>query len=217
VKPGGYLVFEMPDCTKFLSACDYSFVWEEHITYFSPATVRNFVEIQRFLVADLLSYEYPLEDSLVVVLKTGGVAPSALPPAWVLERELRIGLDFGRRFEGIRSGIRARLRNLRSSGKRIAVFGAGHLAAKFINLFSLREFVECVVDDNPRKQELRMPGSRLAIVGSSALVERKIDLCLLSLSPESEQKVLAGKQDYVAGGGRFASIFALSPIALRPE
>jgi hypothetical protein len=32
---GGYLVIEVPDCTKFVDACDYSFVWEEHITYFS--------------------------------------------------------------------------------------------------------------------------------------------------------------------------------------
>ncbi|MGH6804762.1 MAG: class I SAM-dependent methyltransferase, partial [Methyloceanibacter sp.] len=42
VKPGGYCVFEMPDCAKFIGACDYSFVWEEHICYFSPQTLVAF-------------------------------------------------------------------------------------------------------------------------------------------------------------------------------
>jgi len=53
-----------------------------------------------------------------------------------------------------------------------------------------------------------MPGSRLAIQGSAALAT--IDLCLLSLNPESEQRVLAKNQDFIQRGGKFLSIFALS-------
>lgn len=59
-----------------------------------------------------------------------------------------------------------------------------------------------------------MPGSRLPIVGSAVLYSEKIDLCLLSLSPESEAKVLAKRQDYVDAGGVFRSMFSLSPLAL---
>jgi hypothetical protein len=132
-----------------------------------------------------------------------------------LTRELTAGRRFGQSFDGARSRIRRHLEQLHAQGKHIAVFGASHLAAKFINFFGLKDVIECVVDDNPHKQGLLMPGSQLPIVGSHVLTENKIDLCLLSLSPESEQKVLAKKQDYVAQGGHFASIFALSPSALR--
>ncbi|MGH2397409.1 MAG: hypothetical protein ACRDFW_10565, partial [bacterium] len=191
--------------------------WEEHICYFSPATLAGFAERHGSAVAELLNYPYPLEDSLVAVLKPGAILGSSVAKASVLNQELAAGRRFGQRFEETRSRLRRHLGAMRSQGQRIAVFGAGHLAAKFLYLFGLRDFVECVVDDNPYKQALLMPGSRLPILGSAVLTERKIDLCLLSLSPESEQKVLARKQDYVAQGGRFASIFALSPIAVRTE
>ena len=217
VKPGGYLVFELPDCSKFIDACDYSFVWEEHICYFSPATLRRFVEHHGFAVTDLLNYVYPLEDSLVVVLRAGGAGGKGAMSAPGPGHELAAGRRFGQCFNGTRQQIRRHLEQLHAQGRHVAVFGAGHLAAKFLNLFGLKDFVDCVVDDDPHKQGLLMPGSRLPIMGSSVLAEREINLCLLSLSPESEQKVLAKKQDYVTRGGQFASIFALSPLALRVQ
>ena len=58
-----------------------------------------------------------------------------------------------------------------------------------------------------------MPGSGVPVRPSSVLIDEKIDFCLLSLSPESEKKVIAAKQAYVDQGGQFRSIFTLSPIA----
>lgn len=216
VKPGGHLVLEMPDCTKFIEACDYSFVWEEHITYFSPATFSAFAQRQGYAVVELLDYAYPLENSLVGVLKVETVNGNRALPG-VSTKELAVGRRFGLEFAGRRVAVRNHLQRLRDQGQRIAVFGAGHLAAKYLNLFDLGQIIDCVIDDNPHKQGLRMPGSDLPVLGSAVLAEGKIGLCLLSLSPESEQKVLANKQDYIAAGGRFASIFALSPLALKTE
>ena len=100
------------------------------------------------------------------------------------------------------------------AGKRVAIFGAGHLAAKFINMFSLENLVYCVIDDNSHKKQLLMPGSRLPIRGSGEIELGGIDYCLLSLNPESEQKVLARNQSYRDRGGKFMSIFASSPISV---
>jgi len=97
----------------------------------------------------------------------------------------------------------------------VVLFGAGHLAAKFLNLLETSNYVDCVIDDNPNKQALVMPGSRLPIRGSSLLEQERIDLCLLSLSPESEKKVLSAKKTYLERGGEFRSIFALSPLAFQ--
>lgn len=211
VKPDGYLVFEMPDSVKFLAAHDYTFVWEEHIAYFTPDTVRRLLPRAGVDPWDVRTYPYPLEDSLIVVARpsvahaAGVAAPSGA--------ELALGAGYGARFDATRTAIRADLARLKAQGKRVAVFGAGHLAAKFLNLFDLRELVDCVIDDNPNKLGLCMPGSGVPVRPSSILVDEQIDLCLLSLSPESEKKVIAAKQAYLDKGGRFHSIFALSPIA----
>jgi hypothetical protein len=208
--PGGRAVFEMPDCRKFVEACDYSFVWEEHITYFSPRTAADFLRRHGFHTAGLLVYPYSLEDSLVVVAERGAV--DVEKPEETLEADRAAGRRFAAALAPARQAFRAQLEALRGRGQHIALFGAGHLAAKFLNLYGLKDCVDAVIDDNPNKQGLSMPGSGLPIIDSAALPQYQ--LCILSLSPESEQKVLARQQAYVAGGGRFASIFALSPLAL---
>ncbi len=60
-----------------------------------------------------------------------------------------------------------------------------------------------------------MPGSRLPIFESRALVERHIRLCLLSVAPESEERVIERNTTFVQSGGRFASIFPASKYALK--
>lgn len=208
--PGGRAVFEVPDCRKFIDACDHTFVWEEHVTYFSPHTVDVFLRCHGFRSAAVRVYPYPLEDSLVVVAERCDAVSQV--GACVLEVDLAAGRRFAAALAPTRQAFRAQFEGIREQGQRIALFGAGHLAAKFLNLYGLTDCVEAVIDDNPNKQGLSMPGSGLPIVGSVALP--KYQLCMLSLSPESEQKVLARQQGYAAAGGRFASIFALSSMAL---
>jgi SAM-dependent methyltransferase len=209
-KPTGFLVFEMPESNKFLAACDYSFVWEEHIAYFTAETVSRLMQHASLDPWAVMTYEYPLEDSLVAVVRPVLPGKASAEP---MAAEIALGREYGKRFADARERTRGDLSRLKNEGKRVAVFGAGHLAAKFLNLFDLQELVYCVIDDNPYKLGLRMPGSGVPVRPSSVLIDEKIDLCLLSLSPESEKKVIAAKQAYVDQGGQFRSIFTLSPIA----
>jgi len=209
VKPGGHMLFEMPDSAKFIAACDYSFIWEEHITYFSEETFAAFISGAGLELRETITYPYPLEDSLIGIVQNG--EKTAIDGSERVSPESLVagGQVFAQRFSELQSRMQSLFRAWRDSGKRIAIFGAGHLATKFINLFALTDFIECVIDDNPHKQAVLMPGSRLPIRGSGALTD--IDVCLLSLNPESEQKVLAKNQPFLDRGGQFLSIFALSP------
>jgi C-methyltransferase C-terminal domain/Methyltransferase domain/Putative zinc binding domain len=213
VTPDGYLLIEVPSCTKFIRACDYSFVWEEHITYFSPATLSALINRAGLTLHEMLTYPYPFEDSLIAIIRNktphGHRQPQDIRPL------LEDGAVFSRRYAGVREEIRSRLQTWRQHGKRIAIFGAGHLAAKFINFYALDGLIECVIDDHERKREMLMPGSRVPIRSAEAL--SGIDICLLSLNPESEQKVMARHKDFGEAGGRFLSIFALSPHSVYRE
>lgn len=206
---GGYVVFEMPDAAKFINACDYTFVWEEHITYFTPATLRGLVERAGFNVVDIVLYPFPLEDSLIAILRVAPVKTAAA----AAQPDLAPARNFARAFPERRDRTRAYFGGLHKQGKRAAVFGAGHLAAKFVNLYGLKDYFVCAIDDSPHKQGLAMPGSGLPIQGSAVLPT--IDVCMLSLSPESEQKVVQKQSAYRDAGGTFASIFALSTLALK--
>lgn len=212
VKPGGYLLFEMPDCTKFVKAKDYCFIWEEHITYLSADTLAVLVGGARLSLVDTVIYPYPLEDSLIGIVRNTPGKPLQTTPG--RDTLLADGLAFSRGYPEIRGRLQALFTRWQRAGRLAAIFGAGHLAAKFVNMYGLEKMIDVVIDDNPHKQALLMPGSRLAIRGSADLESRGIDLCLLSLSPESEQKVRAKNQAFIDRGGRFLSIFALSPASV---
>lgn len=206
-KPGGLMVFEMPDCRKVLDGQDHCFLWEEHITYFTPETLKSFLECAGFPDTEIKVYPYPMEDSLVAIVRNQRATPKK-PRA--LTGEMQRLERFGSSLAERGGRMRSHLQSLQAQGIQVALFGAGHLAAKFINFYGLASFLCGVIDDNPNKQKLFMPGSGLPIIDSRCLDEGKIGLCLLTLNPESEQKVLKAKASYLDHGGKFRSIFSAS-------
>lgn len=206
-KQDGWIVFEVPDCSKVLDGPDHCFLWEEHITYFTPATLKAFLGYAGFSDVDIRVYPYPMEDSLVAIVHNVRTEPKTTQ---VIADEVRRAENFSSSLMERSGSVRSYLESLHAQGKKIALFGAGHLAAKFINFYGLAPFICGVVDDNPNKQTLFMPGSGVPIIDSSCLDTGEIDLCLLTLNPESEQKVLKAKSNYLSCGGRFRSIFSAS-------
>ncbi len=206
-KPSGLIVLEVPDFSKVLDGGDHCFLWEEHVTYFTPETLKSFLQSKGIHDADIQVYPYPMEDSLIAIVhntRTAPTQPRALAKeAYRLER-------FGSSLADRGAKIRNHLRSLQAQGIRVALFGAGHLAAKFINFYGLAPFLCGVIDDNPNKQKLFMPGSGLPIIDSLCLEEGKVGLCLLTLNPESEHKVLRARRSYLDHGGKFRSIFSAS-------
>jgi len=207
VHPSGYVVFEVPDAVRALDRLDYTTLWEEHVLYFTPATLRGCLEQYGFEVVSLESYPYTLENSLVVI---------ARPLATVRRTEVADTVDLARadcfvsEFLRVRSRVQ---RQLRGRG-RVAMLGAGHLTGAFVNLYGLVERIEFVGDDNPNKQGLFMPGSRLPILPAAELVNREIDLCLMTVRPEIEGAVAAKNAAFTGGGGVLASVFPDSPFSL---
>ena len=209
IKPGGYLLLNAPDCTKFIEACDYSFVWEEHVAYFSSETLTALIDRAGLTLHEIFAYPYPYEDALVAIVRNSAPDRAERSEPQDIRHLPEASENFARSYEDVKTQIRSRLRRWRQNGKRIAIFGAGHLAAKFINFYSLSELIECVIDDHEYKRDMLMPGSRVPIRGAAAL--KAIDICLLSLNPESEQKVVAKHQEFREEWWPFLVHFRLQP------
>lgn len=214
VTPGGYVIIEVPDCQKTLDACDYTTVWEEHSLYLTPPTFCRTLEDQGFTVQHSLCIPYALENSLIAITTVAsGKQASSLDDEFV-SLEVQRARRFAEAFEGRKRTVHDELERLRSQHGRIAIFGAGHLACTFLNLFDVGRFVDCVLDDNPHKVGLYMPGSRIPIVPSRALLDRDITLCLLSIGAGGENTVIEKHRDFLGRGGLFRSIFPSSPLSL---
>jgi hypothetical protein len=119
-------------------------------------------------------------------------------------------INYGKNFLNYREIIREKLQQIKKNYGDIAIFGAGHLATMYVNIFDIADLISFVVDDDQNKRGLFVPGCRLSIMNSSALLDKGIKYCLTSLSPESEEKVIATNQEFLSGGGIFTSIFPSS-------
>jgi len=215
ISPNGYIIFEVPDCSRALGRSDCTTLWEEHTLYFTPEIFKNCFLHFGLSLTQYASYPYPFENSLVgiVQLQAQEAAPQVFSEA-ILNKELSRAQTFARNLMEYSQKLQTYFLEYRREHGPIALFGAGHLAGTFVNIFGLKKYIDFVVDDNPHKKGLLMPGSKLPIYGSAALREQNIQLCLLSLNPLSEEKVVAKNQDFVAQGGVFASIFPGSSYAL---
>jgi hypothetical protein len=215
VSPRGYIVFEVPDAGGALERCDYRIIWEEHVVYFTPATLRTCLARAGLDVVRFARCPYALEDSLVAIARPRPcVDDCAGPDSEKIKAEVaraeRFGNEFHRQCERCRAVFADRKRQFGT----LAFFGAGHLTAAVLNFFGLRDFVDFVVDDNPRKVGLFMPGSRLPILSPDALVDRGVRLCCLGVHPEAEERVIARHRAYLGAGGVFASLVPGSRHAL---
>ena len=212
---GGYIIFEVPDCSRALETYDYSTVWEEHNLYFTPLTFQHSLVRLGFSTYRYKCYPYPFENSLVGIVQDQKNEVNPGFPGEALESECLRGRVFAENLSMLAEKMQRLLCEYRNKQEKVALFGAGHLACAFVNLLGIKDYIDFFVDDNPHKRGLFMPGCRLPICESAAQRRENVRLCLLSLNPLSEGKVLQTHQDW---RGTFLSIFPSSPLALRiPE
>ena len=218
VSPGGYIVWELPDCEHALNIGDCTTLWEEHIFYFTGFTFKQLLVNSGFSIYHFESVYYPLENSLVAIVQQ---APVFVKQLSLEVKQIDNEIARAKRFVQImlcrKKEIRKKLLTLRKEKGEIAIFGAGHLSVAFISLMQVEDLISCVVDDNPNKIGMIMPIGQLPIVGSEALYSDKIKVCLLGLNPLNHEKLLTKHLRFVELGGIFASIFPGNELDLEPN
>jgi len=215
VSPGGYIVWELPDCERALAAGDCTTVWEEHIFYFTSFTFRQLLLESGFSIVHYESVPYSLENSLIAIVQEAPIIVNteSVDPLSVAKEIVR-AQNFVQTLALRKIDVRIKLETMRMEKGAIAMFGAGHLSVAFISLMEVADLITCVIDDNPNKKGLQMPVGSLPIVGSEALYSGDIRVCLLGLNPQNQPKVIAKQHRFIEQGGIFASIFPGSELDL---
>ena len=111
----------------------------------------------------------------------------------------------GERLDRTRAELHRLLGGLKTSGKRIAGFGASHSVTTLVHHFELAPFLEFIVDDNPRKQDTFMPGTHTPVLHPKALLERKADYAVV-LPWRFSRPIRERHADFTRSGGRFIDV-----------
>jgi cupin fold WbuC family metalloprotein len=217
LNPGGYVVFEVPDSSPIFINYDYASIWEEHVTYFTETTFKNSLSFFQFSIHQSLTYSSLIENVLVAITQHDSSSDHQIKPHYPSSDQLSSEDKQVRNFTSQFLNHKQKIKSYFSkNSKRIALFGAGHIACSFINLFDLKEDLLCVIDDDPHKQNLYMPGSKLPIKNSTTITKDNLDKVIFALNPELENKIMLKFQDFIDEGGSFHSITPISKISILP-
>tara|TARA_B100000686_G_C16644091_1_gene891804 strand:- start:730 stop:1242 length:513 start_codon:yes stop_codon:yes gene_type:complete len=150
-------------------------------------------------------YEYPYENCLTLIV-TDNLQKDKLFVKEKIIEGINAFNNYSDSFKVVKTKINTLFKKLKSKNKKLAIYGSGHIASTFINIFDLKKYIEFVIDDDKNKFELLMPGNGLSIVPSDKIISENIDVCFTAMSYENEQKVVKNNSKYLKMGGLMISI-----------
>ena len=213
----GVLIVEVPDSARFLASCDYSFLWEEHVSYFVKATLLHLSARAGYQVAGFHRAPGELEDALVAILRLADDdGNSCVTPHCASKPELFS--NYVAKLAPSRDLVRSwAAETAGPSGDGLALFGIGHQAVMFGNAMGLSDHIAAVVDDDPDKRGYFPPGFKVPVRPSEMLLhDTKVRACLFAVAPRIEHKIRDRLAPLKERGVEFRSIFAGVPGSLLP-
>jgi len=200
IEPDGLLLIEVPGCETEFARGDCGAPWEEHVSYFTVESLRRTLMVQGFHQRLVGNYPYTIEDCLVAVAQCGNIPAAATASPSSLLRE------FSTNRERLQTRIRQLADQSRSHQQGIAVYGAGHRTATWLELAGIADVVTCVIDDDPAKQGRYLAGSAIPVGPASWLIERNIGTCIGLIAADILRRIAVREAAYTARGGRFVTL-----------
>jgi SAM-dependent methyltransferase len=202
----GLLFIDVPDFAPGSTAGDLSVLWEEHVSYFTEATLLALLARHGFEAVSVKKYNFS-GGSLAVAARLAGREVKA-PAA-----STGVGEKFAERAREYGARLRPVLAKARDAGMQVAIYGAGCRACTFTNAHQLADLIELSVDDQKERQGLFLPGTRIPIRSPEELLDQPETLvCLLAVNQENEIKVSNRLREALKRPLHIVSIFAPSDI-----
>lgn len=191
--------FEVPDCEKLIKKNDYLMIWEEHLIYFFKSTLIHFLENNGFKVLKFIKIKQKHEDLLCVIAKKKFSKIINKKKIFKIRKKqiLLLVENYKKNFIKTQNKIQNFFKNHKNS--KIILFGAGHTANTFINLFNLSSKINYIVDQNRNKIGKYFPGTRIKIIGIKQYKKIKSSkICLLSSDPDKDYEIENNLKDELA-------------------
>ena len=206
--PDGVFVFEVSYLVDVFEKTLFDTIYHEHLDYHS---VKPLVPFFKRLGMELIEAQRVSSHggSLrgIAQLK-GGPNKVGQSVSQAIALEEKLGLDkaqtfrqFGDNINSLKTALGKLLRELKSSGKKIAGFGAPAKATTLMYHFGIGpELIDFIAEDSPLKQGLFTPGSHVPVLPRTAIYEQKPDYVLI-LAWNFAEPIIKSLKPYTDAGG----------------
>ena len=214
LKEDGVAVVENHYVKDMIDHTEFDAIYHEHVCYYSATSFRNLFAQHGLAMVDVeylpihggsLRVYFQLANGARSLEKEGEARVSHI----IKDEENRcvhqfsFYQKFGEKVEYLREKLVELLQEIKSRGKRIAVYGASAKSTTLLNYYGIgSETLDFVVDRSTVKQGLYTPGTHLRILPPKALLEHQPDYVLL-LTWNFAEEILVQQMEYRKRGGHF--------------
>lgn len=212
--------FEQSYLPSMLRTNSYDTICQEHLEYYSLLAVNYILEKAGLKVIDIEMNDINGGSFAVTAAKKSSALPvNQAVISWMLEEEIRMGLnterpyrEFAERVAAHRDGLLSLLEKLKNDGKKIIGYGAstkGNVLLQYCGIDT--RYLDCIAEVNDQKFGSFTPGTLIPIVSEAEARAMKPDY-LFVLPWHFRNSILGREKEYRAAGGKF--IFPLPFIEI---
>jgi len=214
LKPDGVAIIENHYVKNLIDQVEFDSIYHEHLCYYSATSFKNLFEMHGLKLVDIEKLPIHGGSLRVYFQRTDGACSIGQRGnqriTSILDEEKRWGVsrfdfyqNFGEKVEHLKEKLSDIIKEIKSNGKHVAVYGASAKSTTLLNYFKIgSEAVDYVVDRSTAKQGLFTPGTHLPIYAPEKLLETQPDFVLL-LSWNLKDEILKQQKEYIERGGRF--------------
>ncbi len=187
LKPDGVFTVEFPHLLNLIREVQFDTIYHEHFTYLSLLALERIFVRHGLRVFDIERLPTHGGSLRVFVCHAASARTEQPGVAAVRNSEKDARLDvpggyegFAERVEQVRNGLFAFLDAARSSGRRIAAYGAAAKGNTLLNYCGIgADRIAFVADKSPAKQGRLLPGSRIPVCGPETIFAQRPDYVLI--------------------------------------
>ena len=208
LKGDGIAVIEVPYVRDMIDRTEFDTIYHEHLCYFSLKALDRLFSRNGLRIVD--AKRVPIHGGSLRIVAGRDGSSERRTVDLLLQEEADLGMgcaDYYCRFaEQVRTlcgNLVGLIADLKSSGKRLAVYGASAKGSTLLNYCRFNgDTFDFVADRSTVKQGRFTPGTHLPIVSTERLVQDMPDYALL-LTWNFMDEILEQQEAYRARGGRF--------------
>lgn len=183
---GGLICIEVPNTDIALRTGDVSCLWEEHVNYFTPASLRAALQGFGFSVKVSKTYHFSGEAILMIAEKVTNCTEFEKPKSVNIDDYL----GYAKAVSDYKTKLLKTVNEFKQDGYQIVLYGSGCRASVALHSLELNGLVDTIVDDQVEKQGKFMPKAPIPVSSSSELNGKENLLVLLAVNNENESTVI---------------------------